>query len=315
MEPNTQKSTVWTSEAISTTYLAFFTAREHLELPGRSLIAPNQSTYFTVAGMQPLLPYLRGQQTPPASRLTSFQRCLRTVDVDETGDTNRKLTLFHMLGNWSVDHYGRREAIEMAVELLTLFGLDLSRLWVTTFGGDPALNLPPDEFTSGEWQRHGFPTEHIVPLGMEDNFWDMGAGVPGPCGPCTELFLDCGSEHGCRQPECRPGCSCERFLEIWNLVFIQFDPSPDPTLPPLPFFSLPTALGLERIGMVLQDVPSLFDIDLFQPAIEVLNSLAPVRKDSDALLDQRAPRVVLTHTRASIFASLQAALPAPQNPT
>ncbi len=313
MEPNTQKSTVWTSEAISTTYLAFFTAREHLELPGRSLIAPNQSTYFTVAGMQPLLPYLRGQQTPPASRLTSFQRCLRTVDVDETGDTNRKLTLFHMLGNWSVDHYGRREAIEMAVELLTLFGLDLSRLWVTTFGGDPALNLPPDEFTSGEWQRHGFPTEHIVPLGMEDNFWDMGAGVPGPCGPCTELFLDCGSEHGCRQPECRPGCSCERFLEIWNLVFIEFDRSPDGTLTRLPFLSVDTGMGLERIGMVLQDVPSLFDIDLFQPAIEVLNSLAPVRKDSDALLDQRARRIVLDHTRAAIFACLEGVLPGPEN--
>jgi alanyl-tRNA synthetase len=201
----------------------------------------------------------------------------------------------------------------MAVELLTLFGLDLSRLWVTTFGGDPTINLLPDEFTRGEWQRHGFPTEYIVPLDMEDNFWDMGAGVPGPCGPCTELFLDCGPEHGCRQPECRPGCSCERFLEIWNLVFIEFERSPEGTLTRLPFLSVDTGMGLERIGMVLQGVPSLFNIDLFQPAIEVLNSLAPVRKNSDMRLDQRARRIVLDHTRAALFACLEGVLPGQEN--
>ncbi len=140
-----QSNVVWTSETISTTYRTFFTAREHLELPGSPLVAPNTSTYFTVAGMQPLLPHLRGQQMPPSPRLTSLQRCLRTVDVADTGKTNRKMTLFHMLGNWSIDNYGKREAIGMAVELLHVFGLDFQRLWVTTFAGEPSLNLAPDE--------------------------------------------------------------------------------------------------------------------------------------------------------------------------
>lgn len=298
-----------TSEQISTTYLDFFKARGHLELPGSSLVAPNQSTYFTVAGMQPLLPYLSGAQTPPASRLTSRQHCLRTVDVDETGKTNRKLTLFHMLGNWSIGSYGRREAIEMAVELLTLFGLDLSQLRVTTFGGDTTLNLPPDEETISEWQRHDFSSEQIVLLGMEDNFWDMGTKLPGPCGICTEIFLDYGIEHGCGRPECRPGCSCERFLEIWNLVFIEFDRAPDGTLGRLPFLSVDTGMGLERIGMALQGRSSAFEIDLFQPAIDVLKSLAPFRTGNDPQVDQRARRILLDHTRAALVACLEGVQP------
>jgi alanyl-tRNA synthetase len=309
MENNQQQRIDWTSERISKTYLDFFTARGHLELPGSSLVAPNQSTYFTVAGMQPLLPYLSGEQTPPASRLTSRQHCLRTVDVDETGKTNRKLTLFHMLGNWSIGSYGRREAIEMAVELLTLFGLDLNRLHVTVFGGNTTLNLPPDEETISAWQRHGFSSEQIVPLSMEDNFWDMGANLPGPCGTCTEIFLDYGIERGCGRPECRPGCSCERFMEIWNLVFIEFNRAPDGTLSRLPFLSVDTGMGLERIGRVLQSAPSLFEIDLFRPAIDVLKSLAPVRVGSDPQVDQRARRILLDHTRAALVACLEGVLP------
>lgn len=199
----------------------------------------------------------------------------------------------------------------MAVELLTIFGLDFQRLRVTTFGGDSTLNLPPDEFTFGEWQRHGFPTERIVPLGMEDNFWDMGVNVPGPCGLCTEIFVDYGPERGCGRPDCRPGCSCERFLEIWNLVFIEFDRSPEGNLTRLPFLSVDTGMGLERIGMVLQEVPSVFDLDLFQPAREVLHILAPFQKDRDPALDQRARRVILDHTRAVLFLCLEGVLPGP----
>ncbi len=309
MVSNNQRPVTWTSRAISRTYLDFFTARGHMELPGSPLVAPDASTYFTVAGMQPLLPYLRGRQTPPSPRLTSLQRCLRTIDVDETGTNGRKLTLFFMLGNWSIDNYGKREAIELAVELLTLFGLDLGRLRVTTFGGDFMLNLPPDEVTIGEWQRHGFPAERIVPLGMEDNFWDLGAGLPGPCGPCTEIFLDRGSEYGCSRPECRPGCSCERFLEIWNLVFIEFDRSSTGELIRLPFLSIDTGMGLERMGAVLQNVPSVFDLDLFQPARKVLSQLLPAREGVDPAMDQRARRVILDHTRAALFACLEGVLP------
>lgn len=310
MQTSTQQNTaVWTSETICRTYMGFFKAREHMELPGSSLVAPDHSTYFTVAGMQPLLPYLRGQQPPPAPRLTALQRCLRTIDVNDTGSNGRKLTLFHMLGNWSVGDYGKREAIEMALELLTRLGLETSRFWVTTFGGDQALNLLPDDFTLDAWLRHGFSSERLLPLGMEDNFWDMGANVPGPCGPCTEIFLDRGIEHGCGRPDCRPGCTCERFLEIWNLVFIEYERSPEGSLTHLPFLSVDTGMGLERIAMVLQDVPSVFDIDLFQPALELLRRLAPYRENNDPDLDQRARRMIVDHTRAGMFACLEGVLP------
>lgn len=306
MTTNVQSTIIWNSQTIYQTYLSFFRAREHMELPGSPLIAPDHSTYFTVAGMQPLLPYLRGQQTPPAPRLTALQRCLRTIDVSETGSNGRKLTLFHMLGNWSVGDYGKLEAIEMALELLTRLGLEKERLWVTTFGGDQALNLLPDDFTIGAWQRHGFSTERVIPLGMEDNFWDMGANVPGPCGPCTEIFVDRGNEHGCGQRECRPGCSCERFLEIWNLVFMEYERASDGSLSRLPFLSVDTGMGLERIGMILQHVPSVFEIDLFQPALECLRDLAP---NQESQLEQRAYRVILDHARAALFACLEGILP------
>ena len=336
MKTNRPSDLIWTSEKISATYRTFFTTRAHLELPGSPLVAPNTSTYFTVAGMQPLLPYLRGQQTPPSPCLTSLQRCLRTVDVAETGKTNRKMTLFHMLGNWSIDNYGKRGAIEMAVELLHMFGLDFQRLWITTFGGEPSLNLPPDDVAFDEWRRQGFPVERIIPLGMEDNFWDLGAQVPGPCGLCTEIFVDYGPGRGCGRLDCRPGCTCERFLEVWNLVFIEFERSPEGRLSRLPFLSIDTGMGLERIGMVLQQVPSVFDIDLFRPALDVLRDLTPGQPEplddltpvpqrrsegfkpihpgcldgpttdqSEHSRDQLARRVILDHTRAALFILLE----------
>lgn len=300
---------VWTSETICQTYLDFFRAREHVELPGGSLVAPDHSTYFTVAGMQPLLPYLRGLQSPPAPRLTALQRCLRTVDVNETGSNGHKLTLFHMLGNWSVGDYGKLTAIEMALELLTHLGLEKHCLWVTTFGGDQSLNLLPDDFTYEIWQRRGFSTERVVPLGMEDNFWDMGANVPGPCGPCTEIFVDRGLEYGCGRAECRPGCPCERFLEIWNLVFIEYDRAPDGSLNRLPFASVDTGMGLERVGMILQQVPSVFDLDLFQPASDLLRGLLTRSGEKVSGLERRAFRMILDHTRAALFACLEGVLP------
>lgn len=309
MTISTHETAHWTSERIYQTYLGFFTAREHLKLPDSSLVAPDHSTYFTIAGMQPLLPYLRGQKSPPAPRLTDLQRCLRTVDVNDTGSNGRKLTLFHMLGNWSIGDYGKREAIEMAVELFTLFGLDKRRLLITTFGGDHTLNLPPDDLTFDTWQRHGFSTKCLTPLGTEDNLWDMGTNVPGPCGPCTEIFLDRGIEHGCGRTDCRPGCTCERFLEIWNLVFIEYDRSQDGNLTRLPFLSVDTGMGLERIGTVLQNVPSIFDIDLFQPARELLRELAPPQEGTDPSLDLRARRMILDHTRAAVFACMDGVLP------
>lgn len=290
------------SSRIVERYLSFFLARDHTRVPGSPLTVPGSSTSFIIAGMQPLLPYLRGQEAPPSTRLTSFQRCLRTVDVDAVGTSGHKLTCFHMLGNWSVGDYGKREAIEMALTMLHLFGLDQETLWITTFAGDPELDLPPDDLTVGEWQRVGIPAERIVPLGTDDNLWTMGG--PGPCGPCTEIFVDRGVEFGCGKPACRPGCECERFLEIWNLVFIEFERFADGSLASLPFLSVDTGMGLERIALVLQNAETVFETDLFIPATTRLLELAPAGIVGNNPIEVQARRVILDHARAALFAGL-----------
>src|SRR5260370_34564158 len=295
------------SMSIVERYLAFFTAHEHLELPGSPLVVPGSSTSFTIAGMQPLLPYLRGQQTPPSKRLTTLQRCLRTPDVDAVGTNERKLTFFHMLGNWSVGDYGKRGVIELALELLHDFGFERQSLWVTTFAGEPALGLPPDEQAVEEWLRQGFPPERIVPLGVDDNLWTTGG--PGPCGPDTEIFFDRGVEVGCGKITCRPGCDCPRFLEIWNLVFIEFDRSQDGSLARLPFLSIDTGMGLERVALLLQGVESVFETDLFMPAATRLSELAPPGVVEDSSIEQRARRIILDHTRSALFAGLEGVMP------
>jgi alanyl-tRNA synthetase len=295
------------STSIVQRYRAFFTGRGHLELPGSPLVVAGSTTSFTIAGMQPLLPYLRGFETPPSKRLITLQRCLRTVDVDAVGTNERKLTFFHMLGNWSVGDYGKRGVIELALEFLRDFGFERQSLWVTTFAGDPALGLLPDERAVEEWLRQGFPLERIVPLGVDDNFWTMGG--PGPCGPCTEIFYDRGVEVGCGKTTCQPGCDCPRFLEIWNLVFIGFDRSPDGSLARLPFLSVDTGMGLERVALLLQGVESVFETDLFLPAVTRLTELAPVGVVGDSSVEQRARRIILDHTRSALFAGLEGVIP------
>ncbi|MGH2486817.1 MAG: alanine--tRNA ligase-related protein, partial [Ktedonobacterales bacterium] len=246
------------SVAITERCLAYFRARDHREIPGSPLVRPEFDTSFVIAGMQPLMPYLRGDVAPPYPRLTDWQRCLRADDADAVGSNARKLSSFHMLGNWSVGDYGRRGAIEMALDLLTNeFRLDTATMWVTTFEGDAALGLPPDDAAVAEWLRVGWPSERIVPLGMEDNFWSTGG--PGPCGPDSEIFIDRGVARGCGEPTCRPGCACDRFLEIWNLVFIEFEQRSDGRYNRLPLRSVDTGMGLERTASVLQHVESAFD--------------------------------------------------------
>ncbi len=282
-------------------YLEFFRKLKHIELPGSPLAVPGNSTSFIIAGMQPLLPYLRGQQPPPGPWLTMVQRCLRGFDTDAVGTNCRKASFFHMLGNWSLNDYWKSEAIDMALELLlNVFGLDQSKLWVTIFAGDSTLGIPCDDISSEEWQRHNIPPERIVPLGSDDNLWTMGS--PGPCGPCTEIFVDRGQELSCGLPTCQPGCSCDRFLEVWNLVFMEYEQLPEGPLIALPQRNVDTGMGLERMASVLQDTESIFSIDLFQPALECLTELAPTMSDNP--LEKRARRVIVDHTRAALFASL-----------
>lgn len=297
------------STEIINQFLSFFREHDHYELPGSPLVGPGNGTSFVIAGMQPLLPYLRGFVTPPSHKLTSLQRCLRTDDIDMVGTNGSKNTSFHMLGNWSVGDYGRREAITMALELLLdRFGLDVSNLWVTVFAGDPELCILPDEVAIEEWLRVGIPRERIVSLGVEDNLWEMGSGS-GPCGPSSEIYVDRGSAFGCGSPTCQPGCSCERYLEIWNLVFMEFERLASGALVSLPHLNVDTGMGLERVATVLQGAESNYSIDLFLPASERLNELVKVQERGDSAIERRARRIILDHTRAVLLAGLEGVEP------
>jgi alanyl-tRNA synthetase len=213
-----------------------------------------------------------------------------------------------MLGNWSIGDYGKREAIEMALDLLlNIFNLDQSRLWVTIFAGDPELGLPADEMAVQEWLRMGIPREHIVPLGSDDNLWTMGG--PGPCGPCSEIYIDLGLNLDPHPSECRPGGSCERFLEIWNLVFMEYERPSSGPLTPLPQRNIDTGMGLERMALVLQNTESVFSIDLFLPAVARLSEFAPSGVAGGDSIEIRARRVIVDHMRAVLLAGLVGVMP------
>ncbi len=195
----------------------FFVARGHVAGEPASLVpAGDPSVLFTSAGMQQYKPYYLGVETPPATRMTTAQRCFRTNDIENVGKTARHLTFFEMLGNFSFGDYFKKEAIEWALEFSDELGIDRSRVWAAVFGGDET--VPADDEAAALWVSHGIPEERIVRLGRGDNFWGP-VGPAGPCGPCSELYYDMGPEVGCGRPECAPGCDCDRFLEYWNLVF------------------------------------------------------------------------------------------------
>ncbi|HET7574631.1 MAG TPA: alanine--tRNA ligase-related protein, partial [Solirubrobacterales bacterium] len=243
---------------IRSTYLAFFAERGHRIVPSASLVPPvhDPSVLLTTAGMQPFKPYFLGREEPPAPRLADVQKCFRTTDIAEVGNTARHLTFFEMLGNWSFGDYFKEESIPWGWELSTQgFGMDPERIWVTVFGGDEELGLGPDEEAIEIWRGVGVPDERIVRLGREDNFWQ--AGPAGPCGPCSELYLDRGEAFGA--PDERPGDDTDRFLEFWNHVFMTYDLAEDGTLSPLPMRNIDTGMGVERMAAILQDVPSVYE--------------------------------------------------------
>src|SRR4051812_27805041 len=236
------------------------------------------SVLLTTAGMQPFKPYFRGEEQPPHNRLTSCQKCFRTVDIDVVGTTKRHLTFFEMLGNFSIGDYFKQGAVEFATEFSTKhLELDFGRIWVTVFGGDEELGLGPDEEAIECWRSVGVPDDRIVLLGRDDNFWQ--AGPTGPCGPCSELYLDRGPDFG---PDTdRPGDDTERFLEFWNLVFMQYELQQDGSLPELPTKNIDTGMGLERMASIMQNVPSLYETDLFTPLIGLGEELSGKRYGDD----------------------------------
>jgi alanyl-tRNA synthetase len=289
---------VITSDEIRERYLAFFEERGHRRIPSASLVpsAHDPSALLTVAGMHPLKPYFLGQETPPATRLTDCQKVFRTVDIDNVGNTARHLTFFEMLGNFSFGDYFKREAIQFAWELSRdVYGLPAQDIWVTVFEGDEQLGLGPDEEAISYWLEIGVPRERIVLCRRSENFWQ--AGPSGPCGPCSELYLDLGVDRG--TPQDLPGGENERFLEYWNLVFMQYDQQ-DGRLKPLPANNIDTGMGLNRMAAILQDKPSVFETDQFQPLIELGEQLSGARYGADFVSD-RALRILADHARAMTF--------------
>jgi alanyl-tRNA synthetase len=246
-------------------FRAFFESKGHEFRPSASLIprADDRSTLLVSAGMQPLMPFFLGLEEPPAPLLTTVQKVFRTPDIDEVGLDTFHLTFFEMLGNFSFGQYFKEGAIDLAWEFIfEHMKLDPDRIWCSVFAGDPELELGEDEVAIAHWERKGMPPERITRLPRADNFWSVGG--PGPCGPDSEIFYDWGEDVGCRRPECAPGCECERFLEFWNLVFMEFELHADGSLTPLPKQNIDTGLGLERGARILQQVPSVFDTDGYQ---------------------------------------------------
>jgi alanyl-tRNA synthetase len=287
-----------TSE-IREAYLSFFEERGHLRVPSSSLIpAPEDtSTLLTIAGMQPFKPYFRGDEDPPRSRLTSCQKVFRTPDIDEVGNTLRHLTFFEMLGNWSFGDYFKDQSIAWGIELsVEVFGLDLDRIWATVFGGDDELGLGPDEESIEIWKRRGIPEERIVLLPRSENFWQ--AGDTGPCGPCSEMYLDRGPEFG--GDEERPGDDTDRYLEYWNHVFMSYELHEDGSLTKLPANNVDTGMGLERMAVVLQGVESVFQADSYSPLIELAEEMSGHSYGEDHRTT-RAMRIIADHSRGMSF--------------
>ena len=289
-----------TSAELREVFLDFFSQRGHLLVRSASLVPEGDPTLlFTGAGMVQFKPYFSGEDEPPSRRLASVQKCFRTTDIDKVGN-GHSLTFFEMLGNFSIGDYFKKGAIELAWEFVTEYlKLPRDHLWASIFR--------EDEEAFGLWQEIALPGDRIVRLGREDNFWGP-AGETGPCGPCSEIFYDRGPEVGCGREDCAPGCECERFLEIWNLVFMQYDQDAEGTLTPLPQQSIDTGMGLERTAVVMQDVGSVYETDLLAPLIARACDLVGKPYGEEEMVD-RSLRIMAEHGRAITFLVADGVLP------
>ena len=278
-------------------YLEFFKEKKHAIISSASLIPEHDPTVlFTTAGMHPLVPYLMGQPHPQGKRLVNVQKCIRTGDIDDIGDHSH-LTFFEMLGNWSLGDYFKKEAISWSFEFLTdkrWLGLDKKRISVTCFKGDE--NAPKDEESAKIWQSVGIPRERIYFLPKKDNWWGP-AGNTGPCGPDTEMFYDLGKEKCSEQ--CQPGCSCGKYFEIWNDVFMQYNKTKDGIYELLKQKNVDTGMGVERTSAVLQGKKTVYEIETFTPIIKKIKELANLENPNEN--QNKSIRVITDHIRASTF--------------
>ncbi len=289
-------------------FLSFFETKGHLRLPSFSLIPQNDASLLLInSGMAPMKPFFTGEQEPPRHRVTTCQKCIRTGDIENIGKTARHGTYFEMLGNFSFGDYFKKEAIHWAWEFLTSkewVGLDPERLYPSVFAGNET--TPADDEAFRIWNEEiGIPAERIFKFGKEDNFWEHGSG---PCGPCSEIYYDRGEQWGCGKPGCTVGCDCDRYIEVWNVVFSQFDNDGENHYTELKQKNIDTGMGLERLACVCQGVPSLFDVDT------VMNITRKVTEITGASYGQSnatdvSLRVITDHIRSATFMICDGVLP------
>uniref|UniRef100_A0A7C3E6Q8 Alanine--tRNA ligase n=1 Tax=Gracilinema caldarium TaxID=215591 RepID=A0A7C3E6Q8_9SPIR len=279
-------------------YIEFFKSKGHAQIQGKSLLPDNDPTVlFTTAGMHPLVPYLLGEPHPAGTRLTDYQKCIRTGDIDAVGDPSH-LTCFEMLGNWSLGDYFKEGAITMSFEFLTdpkWLGIPIEKIGVTVFAGEEG--IPRDDESAAIWKRLGIPEERIRFLPREDNWWGP-AGTTGPCGPDTEMFIDTGRP-SCG-PDCGPGCKCGKWLEIWNDVFMQYNKTAEGTYEPLARKCVDTGMGIERTVTILNGKKSVYDTEIFAPLIAAVERISGYIYGSDAEKD-KSVRIICDHGRAATF--------------
>ncbi len=287
-----------TSVELRKKWIEFFRERGHTPISSASLIPENDPTVlFTTAGMHPLVPYLLGQPHPEGKRLCDAQKCVRTGDIDDVGDSSH-CTFFEMLGNWSLGDYFKKEMVPWSYEFLTeVLKISPDRLAVTVFEGDA--DCPRDDETAELWHKCGIKKENIFYLGKKHNWWGP-AGQTGPCGPDTEMFFDTGKPKCC--DACSPACDCGKYVEIWNDVFMQFNKNADGSFSPLKQKNVDTGMGLERVLMNVHGLKSVYDTDVFVPIVDGIKSRADSRvTDAPTDDDIRAVRVVADHIRTSTF--------------
>ena len=289
-------------------FLSFFESKGHLRLPSFSLIPQNDASLLLInSGMAPMKPFFTGEQEPPRHRVTTCQKCIRTGDIENIGHTARHGTYFEMLGNFSFGDYFKNEAIHWAWEFLTSpewVGLDPSRLYPSVFAGNET--TPADTEAFRIWNEEiGVPADHIFKFGKEDNFWEHGSG---PCGPCSEIYYDRGEKYGCGKPGCTVGCDCDRYMEVWNVVFSQFDNDGEGHYTELKQKNIDTGMGLERLAVVCQNVDSLFDVDTVMNITNKVTEITGARygqsKERDVSL-----RVITDHIRSATFMICDGVLP------
>jgi len=300
-----------TGNDIRSEFVRYFTQRGHAHVPSSSLVPRADPTLlFTNAGMVQFKDVFTGKEKRPYNRAVTAQKCVRAGgkhnDLENVGRTARHHTFFEMLGNFSFGDYFKEQAIDFGWEFLTTtLGLPPDRLWATIHEGDPTMGIGRDEEARSLWLRF-VPEARIVPCSTKDNFWAMGD--TGPCGPCSEIVFDQGPSLGCGRPGCAVGCDCDRYLELWNLVFMQFERSADGKLTPLPRPSIDTGAGLERIAAILQGAPTNFDTDLLRPIIGLVEALTGKRYGEDPKTDV-SMRVIADHARATTFLVSDGVLP------